>query len=295
MGLGFARRAAVVSGLVLAVLLAAVAGLFLAGLEQQRRSDARELGQAFALRMVERFNASLGAVYLVANTVDRRSGAVHQFAERAGELLRDFPLLRALELAPGGVIQYIEPMRGNELAMGHDLLVDKTRNREVHIAISRRQMAVAGPFELRQGGIAVVARYPVYMVPAAGRQQFWGLAIGLVDFPALLRYAGDADFEQRGYAYQLCWVPLGDSECKTVLGDQDVRIAEAEGLKVGSSHADWRLRVERRNGWLTTGELVIAALLVLLGGVVGGWAVGRLVAEKWCVESDPDVSATPLK
>lgn len=288
MGLSFARHAAVVAGLASALLLAALAGLFLAGLEQHRRSEASALGQAFALRLVERFSESLGAVYLLANTLDRRSGAVQHFEERAGELLRDFPLVRALELAPGGVIHYVHPLRGNEEAVGHDLLVDKTRNREVHLAISRRQMAVAGPFELRQGGVAVVARYPLFLRPADGREQFWGLAIGLVDFPALLRTAGDADFERLGYRYQMCWVPAGEAACKTVLGDPELSLDAAEALKVGSSHADWRLAVERRAGWLESGELAIAGLLVVLGAILSGWTIGRLVADKWCAECAGD-------
>lgn len=295
MGLSFARHAAVISGLASALLLAAVAGLFLAGLEQHRRSEARELSQAFALRLVERFSESLGAVYLLANTVDRRSGSVVHFDERAGELLRDFPLVRALELAPGGVIRYVHPLRGNELAVGHDLMVDKTRNREVHLAISRRQMAVAGPFELRQGGVAVVARYPLFLAPADGREQFWGLAIAVVDFPALLRTAGDADFERLGYRYQMCWVPAGEGECKTVLGDRDLVLEQAEALKVGSSHADWRLAVYRRAGWLAAGELAIAALLVVLGGILGGWTIGRLVADKWCAGCDSDPLSAALE
>jgi hypothetical protein len=278
----------VVAGLASALLLAALAGLFLVGLEQHRRSEAGALGQAFALRLVERVGESLGAVYLLANTVDRRSGAVQRFEERAGELLRDFPLLRALELAPGGIIHHIHPMRGNEQAFGHDLLVDKTRNREVHLAISRRQMAVAGPFELRQGGVAIIARYPLFLAPVDGREQFWGLAIGLVDFPSLLRTAGDADFERQGYRYQMCWVPFGESECRTVLGDHELVLDRAERLKVGSAHADWRLAVERRAGWLEPGELAIAALLVVLGAILSGVTIGRLVAEKWCAEGAGD-------
>jgi hypothetical protein len=294
MGLSLARHAAVISGLASALLLAVLASLLLAGLEQHRRSEAREMAQAFALRLVERFGESLGAVYMLANTVDRQSGSVRQFEERAGELLRDFPLVRALELAPGGVITYVHPLRGNELAVGHDLLVDKARSREVHQAISRRQMAVAGPLELRQGGLAVVARYPLFLAPVAGREQFWGLAIGVVDFPALLRTAGDADFERLGYRYQICWVPAGEADCRTVLGDPELALTEAEALKVGSSHADWRLAVQRRAGWLAPGELAIAALLVLLGGILGGWLIGRLVADKWCQANDGDPLAASL-
>ena len=60
---GVSRTAGVFCALVLFVLLSLISWLLLAGVEQHRRSEAREVAQAFALRLVERFNESLGAVY----------------------------------------------------------------------------------------------------------------------------------------------------------------------------------------------------------------------------------------
>ncbi|PKO33862.1 MAG: hypothetical protein CVU34_10855 [Betaproteobacteria bacterium HGW-Betaproteobacteria-7] len=294
MTLSFARYAGLVCGLFLAVLFAALSWFLLDGLEQQRRSEARNIAQGFALRMMERFGESLGAVYLLGGTLDRKSGTVRQFDETAIELLRDFPLVRALQLAPGGVITYVSPLSGNEVIVGHDLLVDKTRNREVHLAISRRQMAVAGPFELRQGGLAIIARYPLFIPAADGRPQFWGLAIGVVDYPALLRAAGDSDFERIGLAYQLCWVSLGEQACKTPEGVDENVAANAERLRIGSSYADWRLAVHREAGWLTAWEVALAMFLVVLGALLGGWLAGRLIAERWCLPEEDEGLATTV-
>lgn len=277
---GVSRTAGLLCALVLFGVLSLISWLLLAGLEQHRRGEARVVGQAFALRLVERFNESLGAVYLLSSALDRNSGVVHNFEETANDLLRDFPLVRALQFAPNGVIRYVTPMRGNEVIVGHDLLVDKTRNKEVHLAISRRQMAVAGPLELRQGGVAIVARFPLFVSSGHGVPRFWGLAIGLVDYPALLRNADDGEFERFGLTYQLCRVPLGESECQTPGGEVADIPAAAERLRIASSHADWRLAVHRPGGWLEPAEVGLAVLVVFIGAALGGVLTSSLVANR---------------
>lgn len=288
------RTSGLLCALVLLMLLSLMSWVLLTGLEQHRRGEAQEAAQAFALRLIERFTESLGAVYLLSNALDRSSGEVRQFEETANELLRDFPLVRALQFAPNGIIRYVTPLRGNEVIVGHDLLIDKTRNKEVHLAISRRQMTVAGPFALRQGGLAIVARYPLFVATEKGPPRFWGLAIGVVDYPALLRVAGDGEFDRLGLDYQLCRVPPGDTACVTPNGDAAIVPASAEWLRIASTHADWRLAVYRPAGWLTTQEIALAVLVACLGSLLGGWLASTLVTARESTRSNAKSSAASL-
>ena len=264
------RRFSVVAGIVTALIFAGLSAHVLYSIEQQRRHEAREVGHGFSSRLLDRFNETLGALYLMAGSVDHQSGAILRFDEQAANLMRDFPLLRALELAPGGVIRSVYPLRGNELIIGHDLLTDKTRNREVHLAVSRRQMAIAGPLELRQGGVGIVARYPLNLIPEDGRGRFWGLSIAVIDFPALLRAAGESEFDRLGYRYQICWIPAGDEACKIAVGDQSLSVDTADIRKIGVGLAEWRLMVQPRQGWVTSLEYWLAALIVIFGGLLVG-------------------------
>ena len=271
---GLVRKFGLVCLLALVAVFAILSWLCLKNIEEQRRIEAREVAQAFALRLVERFGESLGAVFLLGGALDRQSGAVERFDETANDLLRDFPLVRALQFAPGGVIRYVSPLRGNEVIVGHDLLIDKTRNREVHLAISRRQLAVAGPFELRQGGLAIVARYPVFISGVGEPPRFWGLSIGVIDYPALMRAAGESEFERQGLVYQFCWVPRGEVGCKAPDGTLLSTPVNAERLEIGSSHADWRIAVYRPGGWLASGEVALAVVMVaLMALLVAGLAI----------------------
>lgn len=276
----YTRSLWVVVGVVTTLVLGALSALALSCLEGQRRYEAREVAHGFSSRFLDRLNESLGGLYLIAASVDRQTGTISRFEEQAADLMSDFPLLRALELAPGGVISRVYPMRGNESVIGHDLLTDKTRNREVHLAISRRQLAVAGPFELRQGGAGIVARYPLYLVSADGRSRFWGLSIAVIDVPSLLRAAGESEFEQLGYKYQICWIPPGEGGCRLALGDPGLSPENAVVSKFGTAHAEWRLLVQPRYGWASALEQGLIALAAALGALLLGWLAYRFVRSR---------------
>jgi len=81
----------------------------------------------------------------------------------AGEMLAMYGGVSALQLAPSGVIRHIVPLVGHELALGHNLLDDPERNKEAFLALKSRTLTLAGPFELRQGGAAVVGRLQVFL------------------------------------------------------------------------------------------------------------------------------------
>lgn len=242
-------------------------------LRATRESAAREVAGAFAQRLVERFHQTIAPVFMIAGRIDPKSGAVRDFEESAAEISRGFPLIRAVELAPGGIVTHVFPLAGNEQIIGHDLLKDRERNKEAWVAVSRREMAVAGPLELKQGGVGAIARYPLYRPTTDGRSSFWGFSIVVVDFPALLRVAGVSEFERAGYLYQFCWVPHAEAACRTTLGDEMPERLEPLRSQLQISSADWRILVAPAQGWISSGERLLGVALVLLGALLVGSAV----------------------
>lgn len=238
------------------------------------------MAQDFSQRLLDRFNETLGAVYLLSSSVDRYSGEIRQFDLQAADLTRDFPLLRALELAPGGVISHVYPVRGNEQVVGHDLLADKTRNREVHLAISNRRMAIAGPIELRQGGTGVVARYPLFKIAPDGHKHFWGLSIAVVDFPLLLRAANDAEFDRLGYEYQICWPAANGAGCKLMQGSQRLPIEDPVHTKISVVQTSWDLSVRPRQGWIEPAEYLLVYVFSILLCLLLVWGTKRAIQRR---------------
>ena len=121
-------------------------------------------GAAFALE--QQRSRSLSATYALASVV-RQHGRVDDFEALAAEMLPIYGGLSSLQLAAGGVVTQVYPLAGNETVLGHNLLDDPDRRLQARAALESRQLTVAGPFRLRQGGIGVVGRLAVF-VPDAG-------------------------------------------------------------------------------------------------------------------------------
>lgn len=141
-----------------------------------------------------------GAINLTAGLVAHV--AVHggigeeEFERLAAELMVERSLLRNITLAPGNVIGMVYPLRGNERAIGLDLL-----NHPVQGAATRRMLALnrpvlAGPVDLVQGGRALIHRVPIFLSPPNGPPRsgsYWGLMSTPIDFDGLLAQAGLTD------------------------------------------------------------------------------------------------------
>jgi sensor domain CHASE-containing protein len=157
--------------------------------------------RAFALeRGVERM---LSNNYALAALVHQADGTVERFEDAAAQLLTANTHLLALSLSPGGVVQHVAPLRGNERLLGFDQLNDPAQRREALFARESARLTLTGPLPLAQGGIGLVSRLPVFLKDAAGQPKFWGftnVTIRLSDLMGSLRF--DA-LKEEGYAYRL--------------------------------------------------------------------------------------------
>lgn len=215
-----------------------------------------------------------GLVALVRSHSDFEAADFQGFA---AELHRNQPGVRSLQLAPGGVVQYIYPLSGNEAAMGYDLLRDPAMESLVRDMIQRRQFRLAGPLDLRQGGRGLIGRQPIFMDSPAHPDgaEFWGFATILIDWDELLHDAGlaeahhDIDWSLRGKDAQ-------GEQGEVFVGDASLFNAQSEMLSVSLPTGSWQLAGQPRGGWahdwpghrLMIGGAALICLLVLLGTVL---------------------------
>nr|WP_255496651.1 EAL domain-containing protein [Aquitalea sp. LB_tupeE] len=188
----------------------------------------------------------------------------------------------SLQLAPGGVVRQIYPLKGNEKAIGHNLLADPARNKEAFMARDSGQMTLAGPFTLVQGGMGAVGRMPVFLNHERGVPPvFWGFAIALVRFPDVLQNAGLDWLPRRGYRYSL-WRQHPDSHQIQVLATSEpkaVTLDDPVHYTIDMPNGTWTLDVEPRDGWRNPRHMGSNTLLVMLiSGLLGwlAWQMGEL-------------------
>ncbi len=108
------------------------------------------------------------------------------FTSYLAEIYPEATGIRNFGIAPGGVQTWVYPFEGNENVQGHDLLND-TRpevKADVQNAIHTGETIISGPYELRQGGQALILRKAV-----KNNGTFWGLVTMVLDIPPLLSEA----------------------------------------------------------------------------------------------------------
>jgi len=187
--------------------------------------------------------------------------------------------IRALEMAPGGIIRHVYPLNGNEKVLGLDLRKLHGQRQAVERTIAERRFVVAGPVNLRQGGRGVIGRKPIFLprgIDNVERSTFWGFAIIVIDFDALMAVSG---WLETGAEYRMALRGKGGTGAagEVFLGDADIFKANPVTTDIVLPNGTWQLgaapvrgldarRGRRRQLWLA--GTVIAALLAFATGVL---------------------------
>ena len=124
-------------------------------------------------------------------------GIPQNFDTISKQLVNSNPLVSVVQLVPNGVIKYIYPMKGNEAAMNLNILDTKDTKKEAEKSIESQKIYFAGPLKLRQGGIGIVGRLPIY-----NKNKFWGFAAVIIKLNTLLDVSGINSINQTKYYFQ---------------------------------------------------------------------------------------------
>lgn len=266
------KRLATIVTMVIVLLLGTIVGLTLEqSITTVKRANAQALAFTHAQRMVQRLQDAMAPAYMLAALVQQSRGKLDDFDAVGEQLLQSFPMARAVQLAPGGVIRQSYPLQGNEKAIGHDLLKDRERNREAHIAVATRQLTVAGPFNLLQGGVGAIGRYPIFLSDRTGRESFWGFTTVLIRVPELLNTAGVLELSREGYRYEICRIPPDSHECDVFARSGEGRPEAPVIVPVDVPNGHWQLALAPEGGWISKSErLMLVAAVVLVAVLLGG-------------------------
>lgn len=152
----------------------------------QLRNESREADNIM-LSVEKSIDHTIGISQLVAmqaSTAISGNGEVNNFDAIAQDLIDKYPVISVIQLVPDGVIRHCYPLEGNESVIGYDILADSVVNKEAYKAIERNEMYFAGPLKLRQGGMAVIGRIPVFR-----NDEFWGFSAVIIRLQTLFESA----------------------------------------------------------------------------------------------------------
>ncbi|MEH6824363.1 MAG: PAS domain S-box protein [Motiliproteus sp.] len=188
-----------------------------------------------------RIALALGAAHILGNEVKLHDGELVDFEPTAANLIASLGNITNLQLAPRGVVQQIYPLVGHEKAIGHNILRDDRRRSAAHKAIATKQLKVAGPFELIQGGQAVIGRYPVFLDDTDGKEYFWGFTSVLIALNDLITATDLPMMAEKGYSYQLSHLNPDSSKKEVFSQSSDILQEAAASFDIRLPNKVWTL------------------------------------------------------
>lgn len=178
------------------VSLAVLAGglLVTEGLAQLATSASQERADAQATVVrsaaIERLTSGADATDYLTHAIDAfvrghagspQAWEIRPFLEALNEQGR---FIRSIVLAPGNRIAYVQPLEGNEAALGLYYPDEPGQWPAIQAIIAEGEPALVGPFELVQGGSGLAYRLPIVV-----DGDYWGLASTVLDADGYFEFA----------------------------------------------------------------------------------------------------------
>ncbi|MEZ5523977.1 MAG: EAL domain-containing protein [Pseudomonadales bacterium] len=210
--------------------------------QQKQQFFLEEIVNSQAAAFERRLTRSLSATYILAQEVRRSGGDFKDFDKFAAEVIETLGGISNLQLVPKGVIEQIYPLPGNEKAIGHNILRDDVRSKEAWLALEARKLTLAGPFELIQGGIAVIGRTPVFL-EKNGEEYFWGFTSCLIFLDDLLTATELDQLEAKGYDYELSRVHPDTKAVEVFAGTAHGELRHPVVKPIRVPNSEWTIRM----------------------------------------------------
>ncbi|MEP0006414.1 MAG: PAS domain S-box protein [Balneola sp.] len=263
-----------VSGLIVGVLIISI-GSVIASLRYQVLIQHQERETLEVLELIEQniertIQESYSAALTLALTVSD-NGEVKNFEKVAEQILKNSSVVDVLELVPGGVIEYVYPLEGNESVLGYDIKNDPKVGAEVVKAAELGTMYFAGPIELKQGGQAVIGRLPITI-----EGKLWGFSAILLYMETLIENSGIDGFSKDRYYFQLSKVNPNTGEEEFFL-PINKKVELDSFSSINFPEGDWRLYAKRLDTQVAESSFWLIFAFSIFGGFLGGFLTTKFL------------------
>ena len=196
-------------------LLTAVGFVLIRKFEQVQQAKQEQVTYELATRTASvirhELEEAMFAAIALAAVVQEAEGefAPGRFEIIAANLLKEYPEVSNLQLAPQGIISQVYPH--DPRLLDHDHFSDPKHSYEAELAVTSRQPNLAGPLLWTETGqFALVSHVPVYI-----EQEFWGFTLTFIWLDDFLESLNLERYEASGYQYQLSRVDPQTGELHT--------------------------------------------------------------------------------
>lgn len=169
-----------------------------------------------------------------------------EFARAAAPLFDQGSSLRNIGAAPDMVIRFMYPIAGNEAAIGLDYRATPEQFEMADRARTSGQMVLTGPVKLVQGGLGMIARFPVFLGDDESDKRFWGLISAVIDVEKLYTHSG---IFNTGLPLEIAIRDVLQPSQPPLFGSEAVFAADSVQLGMPLPGGEWSMAAIPRDGW----------------------------------------------
>ena len=243
--------------------------------EKEEKLKAVYAAESTVSRVKSQLNRYLAESELVKNIIESGYDIDGKKFSILSQMMQDKQnVIEAHELAKDGIVSHIYPMKGNEEAMGLNMLEHPDRKKEANLAKTSGQYTIAGPFPLVQGGNGALLFDPVYVKDEAGEDTFWGFSILVLNWDHFMEEVETYKLEDASYQY-LIWkngTELGEK--LTIAQSEKFSFKDTLEVACDVPNDTWYFEIEPKAGWVPQSQIAFGILIAaLVSGVltVGYW------------------------
>ncbi|HEY9012966.1 MAG TPA: EAL domain-containing protein [Devosia sp.] len=251
--------------------------------QQRERADVQDQLSLVRAKLEGNINGNIQLVRGLVATISTEPGIDQdRYTELAEKLFANNSQLRNIAGAPGLVVSLMYPIAGNERAIGLDYRNNEAQRDAAIRARDSKQVVLAGPVDLVQGGRGFIARFPVF-VGEPGPSTFWGIISAVIDLDRLYADSGLLD-----PAVPISIAIVGHdglgTEGRQFFGPQDILQRQPLSSHVQLPTGSWEMFAVPKDGWSDTPPTAPALrlVMVLLGAlvVIPAFIIGRLTEQR---------------
>lgn len=209
-------------------------------------------------------NNGVTAVKTLGFFAQNQENIVGNFEKVGKDILESNPLVDVIQYLDSGTIVAVYPMEGNEVVIGYNVLADPNTNKEVEEAIQRKDVFFSGPFNLRQGGLGIVGRYPIFQAGKLKGLSAIIIYLETIFEQGLMDYNSESKFS----------VQLSKKNPNTEIDENFIPVIgelKPSGFKASSliDSGNWILSVQLKKSMALSGIILPICLSVLLSSLFG--------------------------
>ncbi len=245
--------------------------------EKQEKLKARYTAESTISRVESQLNKYLAESNLIKHILE--SGKEiddEQFAQLSKYMQTQEGVLEAHEIAKDGIVSQVYPLKGNEMALGLDMLENHARKKEANLAKKSGQYTIAGPYELVQGGTGALLFDPIYRKGLDGEKKFWGFSVLVMNWEKFIDEIELNKLEEAGYSYKI-WKKDSESREKIIIA-QSEQPSEKDILTVSCEVPNdiWYFEIIPKAGWVPAEQTIfyfLISLVVAFLVMIGYWQI----------------------